>query len=197
MLGIVWVRGTAIRPVPSYAKVAESALDSVRRNLSEEDETVRSQLDEAFDRFEREQPALAAHIGDVLSSPLDETALALGYFLALVVWMTFERAHGSYLDEVTAESIQATEELLDLDEQLRRKDPSEAIDTDDVIAMEQPTLLEFVHEHLDATLEAHAEDVDVDDVHSVYRLVLVEILSLSYAVRKPAGYPVAKIEMLA
>jgi len=197
MLGIVWVRGTAIRPVPSYAKVAESALDSVRRNLSEEDETVRSQLDEAFDRFEREQPALAAHIGDVLSSPLDETALALGYFLALVVWMTFERAHGSYLDEVTAESIQATEELLDLDEQLRRKDPSEAIDTDDVIAMEQPTLLEFVHEHLDATLEAHAEDVDVDDVHSVYRLVLVEILSLSYAVRKPAGYPVAKVEMLA
>jgi hypothetical protein len=63
--------------------------------------------------------------------------------------------------------------------------------------MEQPSLLEFVHEHLDATLEAHAEDVDVDDVHTVYRLVLVEILALSYAVRKPAGYPVAKTEMLA
>ncbi len=193
----VWVRGTAIRPVPSYAKVAESALDRVRRNLSDDDDAVRSQLDEAFDRFEREQPALAAHVGDVLSSPLDETALALGYFLTLVVWMSFERAHDSYLDEVTAESIQATEELLDLDEQLRQKDPAEALDTDDVIAMEQPSLLEFVHEHLDATLEAHAEDVDVDDVHAVYRLVLVEILALSYAVRKPAGYPVAKTEMLA
>jgi hypothetical protein len=193
----VWVRGTAIRPVPSYARVAPSAIDAVRRGLADEDESVRGQLDEAFDRFEREQPALAAHVGDALSSPLDETALALGYFLTLVVWMGFERAHGTYVDEVTAESIQATEELLELDEQLRRKDPAEALDTDDVIAMEQPGLLEFVHEHLDATLDAHAENVDVDDVHAVYRLVLVEILSLSYAVRKPAGYPVQKTEMLA
>lgn len=193
----MWVRGTAIRPVPSYAKVAEGALDGVRRSLSDDDEAVRTQLDEAFDRFEREQPALAAHVGDVLGSPLDETALALGYFLTLVVWMGFERAHGSYMEEVTAESIQATEELLDLDEELRKTDPAEALDTDDVIAMEQPSLLEFVHEHLDATLEAHAEDVDVDDVHTVYKLVLVEILALSYAVRKPAGYPVAKTEMLA
>jgi hypothetical protein len=197
MLGIVWVRGTAIRPVPGYAKVAEGALDGVRRNLSDDDDAVRTQLDEAFDRFEREQPALAAHVGDVLGSPLDETALALGYFLTLVVWMGFERAHGAHVEEVTAESIQATEELLDLDEQLRKKDPAEALDTDDVIAMEQPSLLEFVHEHLDATLEAHAEQVDVDDVHTVYKLVLVEILALSYAVHKPAGYPVAKTEMLA
>jgi hypothetical protein len=183
--------------VPSYAKVAASALESVRRSLSEEDDAVRNQLDEAFDRFEREQPALAGHVGELLSSPLDETALALGYFLTLVVWMSFERAHGSYLEAVTAESICATKELLELDEQLRRKDPAEALDTDDVIAMEQPSLLELVHEHLDTTLESHADDVDVDDIDAVYRLVLVEILALSYSVRKPAGYPVAKSEMLA
>jgi hypothetical protein len=111
--------------------------------------------------------------------------------------MSFERAHGGSVEEVSAESIQATLELLELDEQLRRKDPAEALDTDDVIAMEQPSLLDFVHEHLDATMEAHAEEADVDDVHAVYRLVLVEILALSYAVQKPAGYPVAKTEMLA
>ena len=193
----MWVRGTAIRPVPSYAKVSEAALEAVRRGLSDEDDAVRNQLDEAFDRFEREQTPLAAHIGETLASPLDETALALGYFLTLVVWMSFERAHSRCLGQVSSESINATMELLDLDEQLRRKDPAEALDTDDVIAMEQPSLLEFVHEHLDATLEAHADDVDVDDVHSVYRLVLLEILALSYAVQKPAGYPVAKTEMLA
>jgi len=193
----MWVRGTAIRPVPSYAKVPEAALEAVRRSLSDDDEAVRTQLDEAFDRFERAQVALSAHIGEVLSSPLDETALALGYFLTLVVWMSFERAHGAAVDEVTREAIQATEELLELDEQLRRKDPAEALDTDDVVGMEQPSLLEFVHEHLDATMEAHAEETDVDDVHTVYRLVLVEILALSYAVQKPAGYPVAKTEMLA
>ena len=44
---------------------------------------------------------------------------------------------------------------------------------------------------------AHAEEIDVDDVHTVYRVVLVEILALSYAVRRPEGYPVAKTELLA
>ena len=34
-------------------------------------------------------------------------------------------------------------------------------------------------------------------VHVVYRTVLVEVLALSYAVRRPDGYPVAKTELLA
>jgi hypothetical protein len=193
----VWVRGTAIRPVPAFARVSGAVIEAVRDSLSDEDEEARSQLDDAFERFERKQPVLSNYVGDILSEPLDETALALGYFLALTVWLAFERAHGEYLEEVDLESIQATEELVSLDEQLRRADPAEAVDTDDVIAMEQPHLCEYVHEHVDGTLEAHADDVDVDDVHAIYRLVLVEILALSYAVRLPQGFPVAKNEILA
>jgi hypothetical protein len=34
-------------------------------------------------------------------------------------------------------------------------------------------------------------------VHTIYRLVLIEILALSYAVREPAGYPMAKTEIQA
>ena len=92
---------------------------------------------------------------------------------------------------------EATDELLTLDEELRRADPAESLDSDDVIAMEQPHVLSFVHEHIDATLEAHAENIDVDDVHAIYRLVLLEILALSYAVERPSGYPMAKTELLA
>jgi hypothetical protein len=196
-LKCVWVRRSAIRPVPSYATVPSHALAGVRDSLADDDEEARAQLDEAFERFERSQPSLAAHMADALAQPLDETALALGYFLALTVWLAFERAHGQHLEEVTEDEIRATDELLTLDEELRRADPAEALDTDDVIAMEQPHVLSFVHEHIDATLDAHAEQVDVDDVHSVYRNVLVEILALSYAVRRPEGYPVAKTELLA
>jgi hypothetical protein len=193
----VWVRRSAIRPVPAYASVPAHALQSVRDSLADDDEEARAQLDEAFERFERSQPALAAHLAEVLGEPLDETALALGYFLALTVWLAFERAHGQHLDAVTDEQIRATGELLSLDEELRRTDPAESLDSDDVIAMEQPHILTFVHEHIDATLDAHAEQIDVDDVHSVYRVVLVEVLALSYAVRRPEGYPVAKTELLA
>lgn len=173
------------------------ALDSVRESLADDDDTAREQLDDAFERFEKDQPTLATRVAETLGKPLDETALALGYFLALAVWLAFEQAHGDQLDEIQEEELTATEELLALDEDLRRGDPAEPLDSDDVIAMEQPHLLEFVHEHVNATLEAHADEVDVDDVHTVYRVVLVEILALSYAVRRPSGYPVAKTELLA
>jgi hypothetical protein len=177
--------------------VSSGIIDAIRESLSDEADDTRTQLDEAFERFESEQPALAAYMGDVLSEPLDDTALALGYFLTLTIWLAFERAHGGHLEEISLESIQATEELVSLDEELRRADPTEAVDTDDVIAMEQPHVCEYIHEHVDGTLEAHAEDVDVDDIHTVYRLALVELLTLSYAVRVPRGFPVAKNEILA
>jgi hypothetical protein len=177
--------------------VPTHALAEVRSGLAEDDDQARAQLDDAFERFERQQPVLAAHLAQALSAPLDETALALGYFLALAVWLGFEQAHGNHIEEVQGEEIEATEQLLTLDEQLRQSDPDEALDSDDVIAMEQPHLLDFVHEHIDATLEAHADDIDVDDVHAVYRVVLVQILALSYAVRGPSGYPVSKTELMA
>jgi hypothetical protein len=192
----LWVRRSAIRPVPPYARITARTLDGVREQLSDDDEA-RALLDEAFERFEKNQPALAAHVADALGKPLDETALALGYFLALSVFLAFEQGHGEHVGEVSEEEVTATEELLELDEELRRNDPAESLDSDDVIAMEQPHLLDFVHEHVDATLEAHAEEIDVDDVHGVYRIVLVETLALSYAVKRPAGYPVAKTELLA
>jgi hypothetical protein len=169
----------------------------VRDSLAEDDDAARAQLDDAFERFEQTQSALASRVAEALGKPLDETALALGYFLTLAVWLAFEQAHGQHIHQVQEEELCATEELVALDEELRRADPAEALDTDDVIAMEQPNLLEFVHEHVDATLEAHPEEIDVDDVHTVYRMVLIEVLALSYAVERPAGYPVAKTELLA
>src|SRR5690606_10598068 len=79
----VWVRRSAIRPVPPYARVPAHALDAVRDSLAEDDEEARAQLDEAFERFERTQGTLAAHVTQALSQPLDETALAHGSFLGL------------------------------------------------------------------------------------------------------------------
>ncbi|NLE89269.1 MAG: hypothetical protein GX607_23030 [Myxococcales bacterium] len=193
----MWVRQSAIRPVPAYARVSAYTIEAVRESLMLEDDDVRAELDDAFERFERTQPALAGRVAEMLNEPLDETALALGYFLTIAVWLAFERAYGGDMDEVTDSEIDATVELLELDEELRRSDPRETLDSDDVIGMEQPNLLEFLHEHIDATLDVRNEEVDVDDVHAVYRLVLVELLALSYAVRPPAGYPAFKSEALA
>lgn len=189
----MWVRSSAIRPVPPYARVSEAALESVRQALAEDEDDAREQLDEAFERFEREQPCLAAHIADVLADTNDETALALGYFLVLTVWLAFDHAHGSLLDEVSAESISATQELLTLDEELRDADPEETLASDDVVRMEQPALLAFVHENLDAAMD-NQDDLDDEDVDKIYRVVLVQVLVLSYAISRPVGFPVARAE---
>lgn len=189
----MWVRSSAIRPVPAYAKVSEAALESVRQALAEDEEDAREQLDEAFERFEREQPCLAAHIGDILAETSEETALALGYFLVLTVWLAFDQAHGAQMEEVTAEAISATQELLELDEELRDSGPDEPLASDDIIAMEQPALIGFVHENLEAAAESH-EGLEEEDLDKIYRVVLVQILVLSYAVTKPAGFPVGRAE---
>jgi len=193
----VWVRRSAIRPVPSFARVPRNRLEQVRDAISGDDDETHALIDNAFERFERKQPALSAHVAQILGEPLDETAVALGYFLAIAVWMAFDETHGPYLDTLTPEGVQATVEALVLDEELRRTDPIEALETDDVIAMEQPELVSFVHEELDAALEAHAEDIDVDDVNIVFRLVLVQILALSHGVSRPEGYPSYGVELLA
>ncbi len=183
----MWVRRAAIRPVPAFAQVPQRVLERIEEQLASDTEESKALLDSAFVRFEKTQPALSDRLSDELGLPLDETALALGYFLTLAVWLGFEETFHDDLLEVSPLALASVEEALTLDEQIRLSDPAEVIDSDDVIAMEQPHLLAFANDHLDAALEANADQVDVDDVHAIYRVVLVEILALSYAVRAPSN----------
>jgi tetrahydromethanopterin S-methyltransferase subunit G len=184
----VWVRSAAIRPVPSYALLPEEALGAVEQWLGSDEAETEQRLHEAFERFERTQPALAQRVGRSLGRSKDEVALALGYFLSLVIWLGFEQAFGSRLAELSGTAVDSAEQSLKLDEQLRGQDPVEAVDSDDVVAMEQPHAVEFIHEHVEAALEAHAGQVDVDAVHGIYRVLLIELLALSHAVAAPADF---------
>jgi len=186
----MWVRGAAIRPVPPYAVVGRDVLERVEEELADGGLGAKSELDDAFERFERTQPALAQQAADILARPLDETALALGYFLTIAVWLAFERAFGGRLTEVSEDGRKAAEAALELEEQLRATNSNEPLELEDVMAIEQPGILAFVNEHVDAALEPQegdTRDVDVDDVHVVYRNVLVQTLALSHAVTSTKG----------
>src|SRR5579872_5577780 len=153
----MWVRGAAIRPVPKYAVVDACMLEQIERGLADESAEARSELDGAFARFESTQPELSDAISQVLSRPLDETALALGYFLSIAVWLAFERTFGApRLREVSADALRATEEAINLEEELRAAHGDEPLDLDDVVSIEQPNVLAFIHEHVDAALEPRA-----------------------------------------
>jgi hypothetical protein len=186
----VWVRGAAIRPVPNYAVVDRDVLDRIESELAESGVSTKSELDDAFERFERTQSALAQKAAEVLARPLDETALALGYFLTIAIWLSFERAFGMRLAEVTDQQLEAADVALTLEEELRATNAHEPLDLEDVMAIEQPAVLAFVNEHVEAALEPadpDAREVDVDDVHVVYRAVLVQTLALSHAVSPVSG----------
>ncbi len=186
----MWTRGAAIRPVPPYAVVPREVLDRIEQELADGGLGAKSELDEAFERFERTQPAVAQRAADILARPLDETALALGYFLTIAVWLAFETAFGGRLNEVSEEEMNAAQAALELEEQLRASHSNEPLELEDVMALEQPSILAFVNEHLDAALEpqeGETREIDVDDVHTVYRHVLVQTLALSHAVGSTAG----------
>jgi hypothetical protein len=195
----MWVRGAAIRPVPSYAVVDREFLDRIEEELAENGLSPQPDLDDAFGRFEQTQAALAQRAAATLARPLDDTALALGYFLTIAVWLGFERAFGARLAEVTEQQLEAAESALSLEEELRATHAHEPLELEDVMAIEQPGILAFINEHVEAALEPGDHDsresrearepreVDVDDVHAVYRNVLVMTLALSHAVAPASG----------
>ena len=189
----MWVRGAAIRPVPSYAVVDREFLDRIEEELAENGLSPKPDLDDAFGRFEQTQAALAQMAALTLARPLDETALALGYFLTIAVWLGFERAFGARLAEVTEQELEAAQSALSLAEELRATHAHEPLELEDVMAIEQPGILAFINEHVEAALEPgdgesrEAREVDVDDVHAVYRSVLVMTLALSHAVAPASG----------
>ena len=212
----MWVRGAAIRPVPRYAVVDANTLEQIERELADDSPRARGELDGAFARFESTQPNLADAISGVLSKPLDDTALALGYFLSIAIWLAFERTFGeARLREVTQDAIDATEQAIKLEDELRAAQGDEPFDLDDVVSIEQPNVLEFVHEHVDAALDpalrasdgppAVGDDagdvldreVDVEDVHGVYRAVVLLTLCLSHAVLPVDGATRGSRELMA
>ena len=183
----MWVRGAAIRPVPRYAVVGKATLEEIESELADDSPRAQGELDGAFVRFESTQPHLADAISLVLSKPLDQTALALGYFLSIAIWLAFERTFGeARLRQVSRDALTATDEAIKLEEQLRAAHGYDPLDLDDVVSIEQPNVLAFVHEHVDAALTTNEDgggrEVDVDDVHAVYRAIVLLTLCLSHAV---------------
>jgi len=191
----VWVRGAAIRPVPVYAVIHGAVLERIERELAHDAGTPYRahsapdpiDLEALFTRFEQTQPALARRVTDVLDRPLDQTAIALGCFLSVTIWLAFERTFGKRLAEVSEEALRASEAALNLEEELRADQDGEPFELEDIIEQQQPAIVDFVHEHLEAALEGDAEpaerNVDVDDVHLVYRAMLVLTIALSHAVK--------------
>jgi hypothetical protein len=143
---------------------------------------------DGLERLAAAQPPLARYLRQRFEQPLDATALALGQTLAASVLAAFEAAFGERLGVATEDAVSAIELSLSADEVLRQTDPMDALDSEDIVGIEQPALVAFVNERIEDTLEQHARSIDVDHVAAVFRTILIQILVLSQAVAPPPGF---------
>jgi hypothetical protein len=185
-----WPARAAIRPVPAHAVVPQRAIDQAEDHFTAADD-LEERVDRAFHELDERQPALARYIVQQIDQVSDETAQALGHFLAVAVHEAFVAAFGERIGAVDEGALELARTSFEVDEDLRRSSPDEALESDDVVAIAQPHLVSFVREQIDAALEPDEDgdpaDVDLDAVSQIYRAILVEIMALSGAVAPPAG----------
>ena len=184
----MFIRKAAIRPVPGYALVDEAAIDSLEGSLGIERDGLQGSLDEGFRMLDRTQPALARYLAEAVSLGGDELVQSLGYFLVVSVYLAFREAFPTRLAQIDESGLAIATDLLTADEALRADDPLEVLDSDDVIALGQPHVLQFVQHHVQEALSQSEADVELSELDSVYRTVLVEVLALSAAVEAPRGH---------
>jgi hypothetical protein len=182
---MLFVKKAALRPVPKWAVVDEVAVGAVEELLTDETDGLQDTLDAAYREMDRRQPALARWLGGEVSGRSDDLAQSLGYFLIVTVYAAFREAFPTRLGEVDDEALDMARATFEADEALREGDPAEMMETDDVVAMTQPTLLHFVQHHLDQALDQAGEQPDLEAFDQVYRAVLVEVVALSHAVKPP------------
>jgi hypothetical protein len=182
----VFLRKAAIRPVPKYAVVGEAAIAALELSL-EDEQGLQAALDSGYRELDRRQPALASWIAEEVSERSDELAQSLGYFLAVTVYLAFREAFPTRLAEIDESALGVARDTLSTDEQLRANDPLEVLESDDVVAMGQPVVLEYVQHHLTEALEQAGDAADLEELDRIYRAILVEVIALSHAVTGPRG----------
>lgn len=174
--------------MPKFAVVDEQSVDAVEQLLEDDDEDLQETLDSGYRELERKQPVLGSWLAEEVSHRSDEMAQSLGYFLVVTVFLAFREAFPTRLGSVDEGGLRMALDTLEADEELRAQDPMEVLDSDDVVAMAQPALLDYVQHHLQEALAQAEDDADLEDMDRVYRAILVEVIALSHAVLGPPGH---------
>ena len=144
-------------------------------------------LDRGYSELDRLQPTIALWMADELSRMRDELVQSVGYFLSVTVYLAFREAFPTRLREVDEGMLQIAEATLTADEELRAEDPMEILDSDDVLAISQPSLVAYVQHHVGEALDQGEGEVDLDELDRAYRALLVQVIALSHAVASPTG----------
>jgi hypothetical protein len=183
----MFLRKAALRPVPRHAVVDEHFVQLVEAQLDAHEDDLQALLDRGYAEIDRRQPVLSDWLAEQLSMGHDELVQSLGYFLVITVYMTFREAFPTRLEEIDERALEIALETLTVDGELRANDPTETLDSDDVVAMGQPAVIQFVQHHVEEAVDQAEGEVELEELDRVYRALLVEVIALSHTVTAPGG----------
>ncbi len=169
----MWVAAGALEPVPSHAVVDETTVTSVLKSLTTGD-ALRGELDGAFRRLELRHPALAELLAAELADIESGASQALGYFLFLTVYVSFEQRFGARLGPIAHRQLDAALQRLVTDSEVRERCAPQTC-SEDVLAIGQPALMQLIDREI-----RKAEDSAA--LVPMFEVLLVELLVLSEAV---------------
>jgi len=170
--------------------VSREAVQNAESSLSDRGD-LETQIVRGLAVMATAQPGIAGYLQREVDGLHDDTAEALGSFLSVVLWRSFQEAFGARMRPVPEEHVAAVQAMFEYDEELRRGDAAEVLESDDLVAIGQPHLVAFVREQIDAALEpdedGESADVNLDDIATIYRALLIAILALGQGVTPPRG----------
>jgi hypothetical protein len=173
MVAGMWVSPGALTPVPSHATIDEATVAAVIKDLLRGD-ALRHELDATFRRLELRHSALAELIAGEVAEIDSAAGQALGYFLFLTVYVSFEQRFGPRLGPIAHRQLDAALQRLLTDSEVRER-CAPLTCSEDVLAIGQPALMQLIDREI-------RKAPDSDALVPMFEVLLVELLVLSEAV---------------
>ena len=177
----MFVQSVALEAIPEYARVAPTVLTSVLSRMLADPDALTLALDDGFRAMESRQPCLAEFVSGELAVIDGPKISAVGYFLAVLVYLAFEEAFGDRLGRVQNNDVLQTLDRLVTDGELRSQSTDGASYSEDAIALGQPALIALLRSEVDRALE-DAPNTASERIDALYEMLLVELLALTRVV---------------
>jgi hypothetical protein len=184
----MFVEPVALEVVPAYARVAQTAVDTVAKRVCRVGSAVDKQLSGSFRRMEQRQPALAAFVAYELSELASQPLQTVAYRLSVLVYGAFDEAFGPRVGRVELTDINRALSRLVADSELRSVWVPGNTYSEDAIAVGQPALVARLRAEVDRAV-ASQPALEWENLDRFYESLLAMVVVMTHAVAPEGGPP--------
>jgi hypothetical protein len=188
----MFVEPVALEIVPTYARIAQAAVDAVAKRVCRQGHAVDKLLTAGYRRMEQRQPALAAFVAYELSELASQPLQSIAYRLSVLVYGAFEEAFGPRVGRVELVDINRALSRLVADSELRSVWVPGNTYSEDAIAVGQPALVARLRAEVDREV-ASQPALEWENLDRFYESLLAMVVVMTHAVAPEGDPPVRSV----